>query len=74
MGSQSAFYRELNIDGTRRTFYASDNGFWLAPQEERRLDIHVLWRDPGTRSKAVLTLGARNAAPQQATVGKVRQV
>jgi beta-mannosidase len=71
-GSQPAFYTELNIDGTKRTFYASDSGFWLAPQEERLLDIHVLWRDPGTRSKAVLTLGAWNAAPQQATLGKAR--
>ena len=60
-GSQPAFYTEVNIDGTRRTFYATDNGFWLAPQEERLLDIHVLWRDPGTRLKAVLTLGAWNA-------------
>jgi beta-mannosidase len=71
-GSQPAFYTEVNIDGTRRTFYATDNGFWLAPQEERLLDIHVLWRDPATRSKAVLTLGAWNAAPQQATLGKAR--
>jgi beta-mannosidase len=60
-GSRPAFYTELNIDGTKRTFYASDNGFWLAPQEERLLDIHVLWRDPATRSKAVLTIGAWNA-------------
>lgn len=71
-GSQPAFYTELNIDGTKRTFYATDNGFWLAPQEERLLDIHVLWRDPATRSKAVLTLGAWNAAPEQATLGKAQ--
>jgi beta-mannosidase len=69
-GSQPAFCTEVNIDGTRRTFYPPDNGFWLTPREERLLDIHVLWRDPGTRSKAVLTLGAWNAAPQQATLGK----
>ena len=71
-GAQPAFYTELNIEGTKRTFYASDNGFWLAPQEERLLNIHVLWRDPESRSKAVLTLGAWNAAPQQATLGKVQ--
>src|ERR1035437_7844018 len=71
-GLQPAFYTEVNIDGTRRTFYASDNGFWLAPGEERLLDIHVLWRDPETRTKAVLTLGAWNAVPQQAALGKAK--
>ena len=71
-GSKPAFYTELNIDGTKRTFYASDNGFWMAPGEERLLNIHVLWRDPETRAKAVLTLGAWNAAQQQATLGKAQ--
>jgi beta-mannosidase len=71
-GTQPAFYTEVNIDGTKRTFYATDNGFWLAPGEERLLDIHVWWRDPETRSKAVLTLGAWNAAPQQAEIGTAR--
>ncbi len=71
-GSQPAFYTEVNIDGTRRTFYASDNGFWLAPGEERLLDIHVWWRDPETRSKAVLTLGAWNAKAQQTTLEEVK--
>ena len=71
-GSQPAFYAEVNIDGTRRTFYASDNGFWLAPGEERLLDIHVLWRDPETRSKAVITLGAWNAGVQQAALAKTK--
>ena len=69
-GAEPAFYAEVNIDGTRRTLYATDNGFWLAPKEERLLEIHVWWRDPETRSKAVLTLGAWNAAPQQAPLGK----
>ena len=72
VGAQPAFYTEVNIDGTRRTFYATDNDFWLAPGEERLLDIHVWWRDPGTRSKAVLTLGAWNAAPQQVKLEKAR--
>jgi beta-mannosidase len=71
-GSQPAFYTEVNIDGTKRTFYADDNAFWLAPGEERLLDLHVWWRDPETRSKAVLTLGAWNAAPQQALLGTAR--
>jgi beta-mannosidase len=69
-GSQPAFYTEVNIDGARRTFYASDNGFWLAPEEERMLDIHVWWRNPESRSKAVLTLGAWNAAALHVSIGK----
>ncbi len=60
-GAQPAFYTEVNIDGTKRTFYATDNGFWLAPKEERVLDVHVLWRDAATRGKAVLTVGAWNS-------------
>ena len=71
IGSAPAFYTEVNIDGAKRTFYASDNGFWLAPGEERLLDLHVWWRDPATRSKAVLTLGAWNAKTQQTMLGKV---
>jgi len=71
-GRRPSFYTQVNIDGTRRTFYATDNGFWLAPGEERVLDIHVWWREPLTRSKAVLTLGAWNAALQQVAVGNAR--
>jgi len=71
-GSKPAFYTELNIEGTDRTFYASDNGFWLAPREERLIDLHVMWRDPQTRSKAVLTLGAWNAAPCQVALRQAR--
>jgi beta-mannosidase len=71
-GAQPAFYTEVNIDGTKRTFYATDNGFWLAPKEERLLDIHVLWRDAETRGKAVLTLGAWNAAAQQAVLRRAQ--
>lgn len=69
-GSVPAFYTQVNIDGTRRTFYASDNGFWLAPREERTIEIHVLWRDPETRSRATLTLGAWNAATAQVALAR----
>jgi beta-mannosidase len=69
-GTEPAFYTELNIDGTKRTFYATDNGFWLAPKEERLIDLHVMWRDPASREKAVLTLGAWNAATRQVALSK----
>ena len=67
-GPHPAFYTEVNIEGTKRTFYAADNGFWLAPKEERLIDIGVLWRDPGTRNRALLTIGAWNAETKSAAI------
>lgn len=69
-GKVPAFYVQLNIDGTKRTFYATDDGFWLGPEEERTIEIHALWRDPETRSRATLTLSAWNAPTQQAALAK----
>jgi len=63
-----AFYTEINVDGTKRTFYATDNGFWLAPKEQRLIEVEVLWRDPATRDKAVFTVGAWNAETKSAMV------
>lgn len=67
-GPRPAFYTEVGIEGTKRTFYASDNGFWLAPKEERRMDLHVRWRDPATRDRAMVTCGAWNADSRQVPV------
>jgi beta-mannosidase len=67
-GSLPAFYTEVNVEGTKRTYYATDNGFWLAPKEERLLDLEVLWRDPATRDKASLTVGAWNAETKSTAV------
>ena len=74
-GAKPAFYTEVNIDGADRTFYAGDNGFWLAPGEERLLDVHVLWRDrdPAARGKAVLTVGAWNAQPRRIPLAPERK-
>jgi beta-mannosidase len=60
-GTQPSFYTEVNIEGTKRTFYATDNGFWLAPKQERLIDLQVMWRGTATRDRAVLTVGAWNA-------------
>jgi beta-mannosidase len=69
-GSLPAFYTEVNIEGAKRTFYATDNGFWLAPKEERLIDLQVLWRDPATRDKALLTVAAWNAQTRQAPLAR----
>ena len=61
-GSAPAFDTHINIGGTTRTFYGTDNHFWLAPGEERMIDLRVQWRDPSTRAKASITAEAWNAA------------
>jgi beta-mannosidase len=66
-GSRPAFLTDINLEGTQRAFYGTDNFFWLPAGEERRLEFEVLWRDPDTRSKAVWTVSAWNAPTQQAT-------
>jgi beta-mannosidase len=60
-GSRPAVNLRLNISGTKRSFYATDNFLWLEPGESRDLDLQVLWRDPPTRNAATLTVGAWNA-------------
>jgi len=66
-GARPAFLTDINLEGTKRAFYGTDNFFWLPAGEERRLQFEVLWRDPDTRSKAVWTVSAWNAQTQQAT-------
>lgn len=65
-GAVPAFNTQLNIEGTKRAFHATDNFFWLAPGEERMLEVEVLWRDPASRSTARLSARAWNA-PQLET-------
>jgi hypothetical protein len=60
-GSRPAFDTHINIAGTRRAFYGTDNNFWLAPGEERTIDLRIQWRNPATRAKASITGEAWNA-------------
>jgi len=55
----------VNIVGTERVFYGTDNDMWLAPGEARTLEIHVQWRDPATRGAAAVTADAWNAGVKQ---------
>lgn len=71
-GPNPAFETHLDIRGTERTFCGTDNDFWLMPGEERVLDFHVLWRDPATRDKAMLTVSAWNAEVRQAALPAAR--
>jgi beta-mannosidase len=66
-GARPAFFVHINIEGTKRAFYGTDNFFWLPAGESRRLEFEVLWPDPATRGNAVWTATAWNA--QRATAG-----
>ena len=69
-GGKPAFNTSLDIEGVKRAFYATDNFFWLAPGEERELQVEVLWRDPGQRAQAVLTVSAWNARAERLSIAK----
>lgn len=64
IGTAPAFLTQIDIQGTRRAFYATDNFFWLSPGEERDLQVEVLWRDPATRKEAKVKAWAWNAEAQ----------
>ncbi len=67
-GAVPAFNTQLDIEGVKRAFHATDNFFWLAPGEERVLEVDVLWREPAPRARARITLRAWNAARQEGTL------
>lgn len=64
-GSKPALMTEINIEGVKRAFYATDNFFWMNPNEERMLNIDVLWREPENKASAVVTASAWNAAVKE---------
>jgi beta-mannosidase len=67
-GAKPAFETHINITGTKRIFYGTDNDMWLAPGEARTIDFTVLWKDPATRPAAQITADAWNAGLQQAAL------
>jgi len=71
-GSTPAFDTRVDITGSKRSFVATDNDFWLMPGEDRQIDLQVLWREPATRDRAVLTIGAWNVEVRQASLPVAR--
>jgi beta-mannosidase len=71
-GAKPAFETRINIVGTNRTFYGTDNNTWLAPGESRTIDYNVVWKDSATRSAAQITVDAWNAPVQQAPVPAIQ--
>jgi len=64
-GDKPAFNTRLDIAGVKRLFYATDNFFWLAPGEQRELQVEVLWREPERRDQAAVVVGAWNVEPRE---------
>lgn len=60
-GSVPSFMTRLDITGTKRAFFASDDYFWLAPGESREIIMDILWRDPAGKNRARLEVRAWNA-------------
>jgi beta-mannosidase len=58
-GKAPAFMTTVDVAGARRTLYADDNFFWLAPGEARTLRLRLHWREKPATPK--LTVAAWNA-------------
>ncbi len=67
-GSTPAFFTQIDVTDTKRAFYGSDNFFWLPPGEVRSLEFSVLWRDPSTRERALVTIQAWNAETKRVAI------
>ncbi len=70
-GKLPALETHINIAGTNRAFYGTDNDMWLEPGEARTLDFTVLWRDPATRGDARVTVDAWNASQRESAIPAV---
>ena len=64
-GKVPAFMTNIDIVGVKRTFYATDNYFWLAPGESREIKVNVHFRMAQTGTKVLLNVGAWNSKAQQ---------
>jgi len=62
-GKIPAFMTKLDITGIKRSFYATDNFFWLAPGETKKIKMQILWREPVENKKATLTVNSWNTKP-----------
>lgn len=52
----------VDLEGGRRSFFASDNFFWLAPKESREVQVEALWRDTPTPASRRAVVSAWNAS------------
>ncbi|MCU0229677.1 MAG: hypothetical protein MUF01_18760, partial [Bryobacterales bacterium] len=67
-GRQPAYPVKIDLVGGKRSFFATDNYFWLAPGESKELKLEVKWRDTPDSAKWRLTASAWNAAEAGAPI------
>lgn len=59
-GKIPAFMTKIDVEGVKRIFYASDNYFWLAPGEEKKVTLIVKFRETIVNKKYNVTVNAWN--------------
>ena len=67
IGASPAFDTHVDIAGASRVFYGTDNDFWLAPGEERTVDLRIRWEEPN-HSHASIAAEAWNAPQTEVTM------
>lgn len=72
-GGKPAFNTRVDIEGAKRLFCANDNFFWLAPGEEKEIDMDVVWREADKRGTAEIVVGAWNAPVKRLKIEGERQ-
>jgi beta-mannosidase len=60
-GKLPAFPVHVDVSGARRAFYATDNYMWLAPGEERQIELQVLWREMSVPQGCIVSIASWNA-------------
>jgi beta-mannosidase len=61
MGKIPSFMTTIDISGAKRIFYASDNFFWLAPGEEKKITVTLSFRENTINKKIEIKAAAWNA-------------
>jgi beta-mannosidase len=69
-GKIPAFMGKVDIVGTKRAFFATDNYFWLPPNESKEIEMEVLWREPQNKAKAEIVFSAWNVKMIKAKIKK----
>ncbi len=61
IGNKPSFMTNLDIQGAKRVFFASDNYFWLQPNESKTIHIEYQLRDTPAVKSFYLTVDSWNA-------------
>lgn len=62
-GKNPAFMIRLEMEGVKRTFFASDDYFWLEPGESKNMEMEIQIREDAHAGNFTLTVGAWNTRP-----------